>query len=120
MAMRDPGRPGRNPFFEQPDAPPPGDGGQRGGPDPASATTPPDLSALAAVAMALQQAGPEAGAHLVTAAHELVLAVKVIVDATESVLADQRAAFEAKAATDEAPVADQPDAGPRLRSVDTA
>jgi hypothetical protein len=117
MAMRDPGRPGRNPFFEQPDAAR-SDEEHGSGPEPVSA--PPDLSALAALATALQQAGPEAGAHLVTAAHELVLAVKVIVDATESVLADQRAAYEAKAETDEAHVEDEPDTGPRLRSVDTA
>ena len=57
---------------------------------------------------------------LLAQANDGRLPKRVIVDATESVLADQRAAFEAKAATDEAPAAHEPDTGPRLRSVDTA
>jgi hypothetical protein len=89
MAMRDPGMPGRNPFFdhdagEEPDepvgalpfAPAPE------GPDP--------LRTLAGLVDALQDAQPEAAEHLVAAAHELVLAVKCVVDATEAVLAAQR------------------------------
>lgn len=96
MAMRDPGLPGRNPFFEHgPDdepaddlgAPPwagaPGAHATGGaGPDP--------LGTLAGLVDALQQAQPEATEHLVAAAHELVLAVKCVVDATEAVLAAQR------------------------------
>jgi hypothetical protein len=123
MAMRDPGTPGRNPFFDhgpdaelgdpvgpaapEPDAvgyepyddpfgdqfaeelPPgfdswPGGGGSDGGSDP--------LGTLAALVDALQGAQPEATEHLVAAAHELVLAVKTVVDATEAVLAASRAA----------------------------
>ncbi len=119
MAMRDPGTPGRNPFFDHgPDAdlaaepvaaeeladevravgfdgtewdfadaePPrawPGGGGGGGGGDP--------LGALTSLVDALQGAQPEATEHLITAAHELVLAVKTVVDATEAALAAQRA-----------------------------
>ena len=121
MAMRDPGTPGRNPFFDH--GPEPAD------PEPAGAETddlapdrpaadlaggsdPPDpdpdfwehefpwdttatgrdpLGTLANLIDALQEVQPEATEHLVTAAHELVLAVKCVVDATESVLAAQRA-----------------------------
>jgi hypothetical protein len=99
MAMRDPGRPGRNPFFDHgpeaelgdlPDAfgpevplgPQAWPGG--GGADP--------LGTLAALVDALQGAQPEATEHLIAAAHELVLAVKTVVDATEAVLAASRAA----------------------------
>lgn len=97
--MRDPGTPGRNPFFDhgpepeigEPDrADAPGEdpfGSDRfdlggGGSDP--------LGALAALIDALQGAQPEATEHLVAAAHELILAVKTVVDATEAVLAAQR------------------------------
>jgi hypothetical protein len=121
MAMRDPGRPGRNPFFDHsPDAEL---GEPIGGPEPqladpyadpigadASAadgagagpagdaftwpggSTADPLGFLAALIDGLQDAQPEATEHLVVAAHELVLAVKTIVDATEAVLAAQRAA----------------------------
>jgi hypothetical protein len=116
MAMRDPGTPGRNPFFDHgPDAelgdlaPEPDeldedafagfpfhDGpaptfadGAIPGPVPAGIDP---LGTLAALVDALQEAQPEATEHLVAAAHELVLAVKSVVDATEAVLAAQRAA----------------------------
>ena len=90
MAMRDPGMPGRNPFFEHDaeeipeepvDAPP--WIAATGGADP--------LRTLAGLVDALQEVQPEATEHLVTAAHELVLAVKCVVDATEAVLAAQLA-----------------------------
>ena len=93
--MRDPGTPRRNPFFDHDPDPEPGedagDDPYAGGPfglggDP--------LGALAALVDALQEAQPEATEHLVAAAHELVLAVKTVVDATEAVLAAQRAAAE--------------------------
>jgi hypothetical protein len=122
MAMRDPGTPGRNPFFDHgPDA----DLGPDLGPEPAAETVddtfldevraagfdPADwgrpeadaprswpggggggdlLGGLATLVDALQGAQPEATEHLITAAHELVLAVKTVVDATEAALAAQR------------------------------
>ena len=120
MAMRDPGTPGRNPFFDHgPDA----DLGPDLGAEPAEADALADevlavgfdpadwglpeddaprswpggggggdpLGALAGLVDALQGAQPEATEHLITAAHELVLAVKTVVDATEAALAAQRA-----------------------------
>ena len=51
------------------------------------------LGTLVGLVDALGQAQPEAGEHLLAAAHELVLAVKTVVDATEAVLAAQRAAM---------------------------
>ena len=120
--MRDPGTPGRNPFFDHgPDA----DLGPDLGPEPADADAfadevraagfdPADwafteeegprswpggggggdpLGALAGLVDALQAAQPEATEHLITAAHELVLAVKTVVDATEAALAAQRASL---------------------------
>jgi hypothetical protein len=120
MAMRDPGTPGRNPFFDHgPDA----DLGPDLGPEPEEAEAIADevlaagfdpadwglaeddeprswpggggggdpLGALAGLVDALQGAQPEATEHLITAAHELVLAVKTVVDATEAALAAQRA-----------------------------
>jgi hypothetical protein len=113
MAMRDPGTPGRNPFFdhgtEDPFASdagsaPGGDHGDESAYDAyvrseraRNAAGPPiDTSALGTLVGlvdALGQAQPEAGEHLLAAAHELVLAVKTVVDATESVLAQQRAAM---------------------------
>ena len=123
MAMRDPGTPGRNPFFDHgPDAEL-GDLAPEPSPDPveeepfAFAGFPfvddpgptfsggatsgrtglgsDPLGTLAALVDALQGAQPEATEHLVAAAHELVLAVKTVVDATEAVLAAQRAATSA-------------------------
>lgn len=120
MAMRDPGPPGRNPFFDHgPDAElgdadpvaddiggfedalraagfdpdgwgaPPADDAPRAWPGGGGDRDP--LGTLAALVDALQGAQPEATEHLITAAHELVLAVKTLVDATEAVLAAQRA-----------------------------
>ena len=48
-------------------------------------------SAVGPFVAALTEAGPEAAEHLVNAAHELTLAVKVVVDAFERTLAEQRA-----------------------------
>lgn len=134
MAMRDPGTPGRNPFFDhgaeselgpevgpepvahdafademralgfegtewglpEDDAPRSWPGGGGGG-DP--------LGAIASLVDALQGAQPEATEHLITAAHELVLAVKTVVDATEAALAAQRASLTP-------PVDHAPPAGP--------
>jgi hypothetical protein len=120
MAMRDPGTPGRNPFFDHgpdadpaPDPEPTGPGAteafaaevRAAGFDPADWGLPEDdaprswpggggggdpLGALASLVDALQGAQPEATEHLITAAHELVLAVKTVVDATEAALAAQR------------------------------
>lgn len=123
MAMRDPGRPGRNPFFDHtvdaelgdvPDAPDEVDATGFRDPsdepfvreltgDPAaglgSAGADP-LGTLAALVDALQGAQPEATEHLIAAAHELVLAVKTVVDATEAVLAASRADAGTAAADD--------------------
>jgi len=110
MAMRDPGSPGRNPFFDHvPDDEPVDDLGAppwAGGPTPSSVGAGPDpLGTLAGLVDALQQAQPEATEHLVAAAHELVLAVKCVVDATEAVLAAQR-----MGAPDAAPPRAEPEA----------
>ena len=103
--MRDPGPPRRNPFFEH------GSDGAVDDPgmgwrdpedaaseahtdaDPSDATATGGFAALFALAEALGDAQPEAAEHLVAAAHEVVLTVKVLVDATEAVLAEQRAAM---------------------------
>ena len=104
--MRDPGPPRRNPFFEH---------GSEGATDdpgmgwrdpdhdgPHAPTDVPDdgsggaFAALLALVEGLGDAQPEAAEHLVAAAHEVVLTVKVLVDATEAVLADQRAAMAAR------------------------
>lgn len=112
--MRDPGTPGRNPFFDHgpesvdddlaPDGPAADRPVRAAGPDPDgdfweqefpwdnTATGRDPLGTLATLVDALQHAQPEATEHLVTAAHELMLAVKCVVDATEAVLAAQRAA----------------------------
>lgn len=124
--MRDPGTPGRNPFFDHgPDAelgdlgPDYDEAGSQfdeeifaafpflDGPDPTftdPGTSGPapgadPLGTLAALVDALQGAQPEATEHLVAAAHELVLAVKTVVDATEAVLAAQRGAVRAAPST---------------------
>jgi hypothetical protein len=109
--MRDPGPPRRNPFFEHGsdggvDDPgmgwrDPQDAPSEPHPDaepsePFDATATGGLAALFALAEALGDAQPEAAEHLVAAAHEVVLTVKVLVDATEAVLADQRAAMAAR------------------------
>lgn len=54
------------------------------------------LSGLTGIVAALTEAQPEAVEHLVTAAHEVVLAVKTVVDATEAALAQQRADLAAQ------------------------
>ncbi|CAB4948709.1 MAG: hypothetical protein JHC94_04875 [Acidimicrobiia bacterium] len=48
------------------------------------------LGGIASLVSALAEAQPEAVEHLVTAAHEVVLAVKTVVDAAEQALAQQR------------------------------
>ena len=111
--MRDPGTPRRNPFFEhgsdgstddlgmgwRDDT---GDANAAGGP--ASSSEIPDgavggFATLLALVEGLNEAQPEAAEHLVAAAHEVVLTVKVLVDATEAVLAQQRSAMAARNAT---------------------
>ena len=106
--MRDPAPPRRNPFFEHgsdgpvddpgmgwrdPDEPVVEPHAEADGSDAAAAG---GFAALLALAEALGDAQPEAAEHLVAAAHEVVLTVKVLVDATEAVLADQRAAMAAR------------------------
>ncbi|MEY3361785.1 MAG: hypothetical protein RL531_1504 [Actinomycetota bacterium] len=54
------------------------------------------LAGLTGIVAALTEAQPEAVEHLVTAAHEVVLAVKTVVDATEAALAQQRADLAAR------------------------
>lgn len=119
MALRDPGAPRRNPLFavgEPPEAPEPPPGRTAPDDDGWSASAPSDGdgdslldgvgellagapgSAVGPLLGALTDAGPEAAEHLVNAAHELTLAIKVVVDAFESRLADQRAALAAEAA----------------------
>jgi hypothetical protein len=131
--MRDPGTPRRNPFFEHGS-----DGstdefgmGWRDRADDADATGGPSSSSempdgavgafatLLALVEGLNDAQPEAAEHLVAAAHEVVLTVKVLVDATEAVLAQQRSAMAARNAmrtetTDEPEVdlSDDEDAAP--------
>ena len=68
-----------------------------------------------AVLAALLEAGPEAAEHLLTAAQELLLAAKAVVDAGERALAAHRAA---SAAPDGAT---EPDERPRrVRRIDLA
>jgi hypothetical protein len=110
MALRDPGAPRRNPLFAV-DPAAPGTTGSAGAPEQPlddGAAVPEAArigSALGPLAAALQEAGPEAAEHLVTAAHELTLAVKVVVDALERGLAEQR---ELLAADGPAPAPDSP------------
>jgi hypothetical protein len=115
--MRDPGPPRRNPFFEHGSEGANDDPGMGWrDPEDADATGHADaadhvdaaghadaadhaaggFAALVALAESLAEAQPEAAEHLVAAAHEVVLSVKVLVDATEAVLADQRAAMAAR------------------------
>ena len=123
--MRDPGPPRRNPFFEHgsegatddpgmgwrdpadaPEDAAPRDGAGAG---PADDTAVGGFASLLALADALGDAQPEVAEHLVAAAHEVVLTVKVLVDATEAVLAEQRAAMAERNradAGDAAPVTD--------------
>jgi hypothetical protein len=108
--MRDPGPPRRNPFFEHGSdgaADDPGMGWrdpEDSGSDAHAGTADADADATAtrgfvalfALAEALGDAQPEAAEHLVAAAHEIVVTVKVLVDATEAALADQRDAMAAR------------------------
>ncbi len=144
MAMRDPGTPGRNPFFDHGPEPEPdvevpdpyatavdsgepaydedpfADGPYEGpgafglGSDP--------LGTLAALVDALQGAQPEATEHLIVAAHELVLAVKTVVDATEAVLATQRATSQSPPRPEARPAGAASDDPPRsgVRRIDLA
>lgn len=108
--MRDPGTPRRNPFFEHSSDGSTDDFGMgwRDGADDAdpagessSSSEIPDgtvggFATLLALVEGLSDAQPEAAEHLVAAAHEVVLTVKVLVDATEAVLAQQRSAMAAR------------------------
>lgn len=151
--MRDPGTPGRNPFFDHgpdqldadlaPDGPaaersssadsgdPDGDFWEQEFPWDNTATGRDPLGTLANLVDALQEAQPEATEHLVAAAHELMLAVKCVVDATEAVLAAQRAAPHDRDAAperdpllrDDTAAPKEPDASPRssgVRRIDLA
>ena len=105
--MRDPGTPRRNPFSEhgadgtaddlgmgwRDD--PTDDTRRIGGDDPAAVAAG-GFATLLALVEGLNEAQPEAAEHLVAAAHEVVLTVKVLVDATEAVLAQQRDAMHAR------------------------
>jgi len=105
--MRDPGTPRRNPFFDHnaegtADDPgmgwradPTDDAGRMPGEDPSTIAAG-GLATLLALVEELNDAQPEAAEHLVAAAHEVVLTVKVLVDATEAVLAQQRDAMHAR------------------------
>ena len=93
--MRDPGQPRRNPFFDRESDVDPDDPGMgwRDSVDGAAAS---GFATLMALAEGLAEAQPDAAEHLVAAAHEVVLTVKVLVDGTEAVLADQRATMAAR------------------------
>ena len=115
--MRDPGPPRRNPFFEHGsegavDDPgigwrdPDDAGAPRAEADPPEDVATGGFAAIFALAEALGDAQPEAAEHLVAAAHEVVLTVKVLVDATEAVLAEQHAAMVARRAAAEERAAD--------------
>jgi hypothetical protein len=104
--MRDPGPPRRNPFFEHGSEGATDDPGM-GWRDPADDEPAPPrgpsgtvgvggFAALLALVEGLGDAQPEAAEHLAAAAHEVVLTVKVLVDATEAVLAEQRDAMAAR------------------------
>ena len=107
--MRDPGTPRRNPFFEHGsdgstdfgmgwhDDADGSDAAEDPSPDP-SAMPVGGFATLVSLVEALGDAQPEAAEHLVAAAHEIVLTVKVVVDATEVVLAQQRAVLAARGA----------------------
>ncbi|MBK5289200.1 MAG: hypothetical protein JJE46_12130 [Acidimicrobiia bacterium] len=108
--MRDPGTPRRNPFFERASDGSADDLGMGwsapADEDPAEGAAdrnPFDgpvggFATLLALVEGLSDAQPDAAEHLVAAAHEVVLTVKVIVDATEAVLAQQRAAMAERSA----------------------
>jgi len=100
--MRDPGTPRRNPFFDRDSdasADDPGMGWHDTATDPSAPGADDSVggvggfATLFALVEGLSEAQPEAAEHLVAAAHEVVLTVKVLVDATEAVLAQQRVAM---------------------------
>jgi hypothetical protein len=98
VTLRDPGTPRRNPFFVHDadlDDAEPGPGWREAAPDEPVGDAPSGLGALMALVDGLTDASPEAAEHLVAVAHEVVLTIKVLVDATEAVLAEQRAAMAA-------------------------
>jgi hypothetical protein len=99
MAVRDPGTPGRNPLFGAGPSPQdaPREDPYGAADEPPWGYARPDVDAvgtLVGLLDALTQAQPEAAEHLVAAAHEVVLAVKTVVDAAESALAQQRAGMQ--------------------------
>jgi hypothetical protein len=115
MALRDPGAPRRNPLFavDEPAGPGPSpaagadDGRDDWDDDPIFGGSDNPLvgapgSAVGPFITALTEAGPEAAEHLVNAAHEFTLAIKVVVDAFERTLAEQRATFAAEHPADPA------------------
>ncbi|MGZ8733886.1 MAG: hypothetical protein ACXW2C_09340 [Acidimicrobiia bacterium] len=124
MALRDPGAPRRNPLFavDEPgpdactDAPEAnGDEWDDWADDPIFGGSDNPLfgapgSAMGPLISAFTEAGPEAAEHLVNAAHEFTLAIKVVVDAFERTLAEQRAVFAAEHPTQPADPADGRDA----------
>ena len=106
--MRDPGTPRQNPFFEHgsdgatndlgmgwKDVATDADSEPSGGADAFDGAVG-GFATLLAMVEGLSDAQPEAAEHLVAAAHEVVLTVKVLVDATEAVLAHQREAMAAR------------------------
>ncbi len=118
--MRDPGTPRRNPFFEHgsdgvtddlgmgwKDEATDADSDPTEGAD-ASAAAVGGFATLLALVEGLSDAQPEAAEHLVAAAHEVVLTVKVMVDATEAVLAQQREAMADRSRLRDEPARDQP------------
>jgi hypothetical protein len=139
MALRDPGAPRRNPLFAvdepAPDRPTGAsdgtgddanddandDGWDDWADDPIFGGSANPLfgvpgSAVGPLVSALTEAGPEAAEHLVNAAHEFTLAIKVVVDAFERTLGEQRAAFAAEHLVDlvDPPVV----APPRVQNID--
>lgn len=115
--MRDPGTPRRNPFFDRDSdasSDDPGMGWRGAASDPSAPGSDEPVggvggfATLLALVEGLGDAQPEAAEHLVAAAHEVVLTVKVLVDATEAVLAQQRAAM-AQRNTERASDAEQGD-----------
>lgn len=120
--MRDPGTPRRNPYFDYADPDADSDGRfDHDDQDPANSYGSGGmLDALGGLVEALVDAQPEASEHLVAAAHELVLAVKTVVDATEAALAAQRYAMSANAETPDASDMFEEESIVGLRRVDIA
>ena len=92
--------------------------GQTPRPDEAAGAEYPPLGASAEAAVAaLFDAGPEAVAHLLKAAQELLLAAKAVVDAGERAVEAHRSAADA---TGPAPGEDAPPGSGRVRRIDLA